>query len=454
MERLVKQDWEALPDLGKLGSRAAPAIPHLLMLMGWKKSVLMKDRGSLTLYSVNHGPFRKPLTEHFLPREAALVLAGMGEASLRALFLVLGDRNPLRRYWALAALGWNRAAKKRKDVPARVAVLLNDPDQGVKCQAVQVLGFLGARAYKERIARFLLDPDMSIRNRSIEALKRLVRGPELDPLPLLKALESRTDWKIKAARGALKRLKGRFRAETDVDRGLAEEERRRPSSKCSPREKVNRLRKLVREGDASAPRAVLPALRNPSPLVRAAAVSLLEKIDVPGREKHLERALRDPDRSVRMAAAGCLGRIGGVRALPRLFRAYADGRIGERILDLVRSLNRKDPGRIRWELTRRTRGGPAKDRQAAAYLLGFVTDPGSREVLAKTARWDRDRGVRKTALESLVRLGKREALPMLVQALRDRDISIRKFALGRLRWITRKRWGLDPGPWEAWLRTR
>ncbi len=454
LERLAGKDWESLPDLRKLGPAGAAAVPELLRLLGRGISIYMKDRGSCILYSVNKGPFTKPVEKKYLPREAALTLAAMGRASIRPLLLVLGDSNPLRRKWALAALGWNGSARGAGDVAAGVAVLLEDPDKGVREEAVRTLGFLGARFYRRRIAPYLLDPEESIRWRSIEALKRLVRGPELDPLPLLKALQTRTEWKRKAARAALEELKGRFREGRRTGEELARADRLASPSKLPVRERIYRLKRDVRGGGAGARSALARALRDPSGQVRAAAARLLGKADYPGKEKILERALRDPDRLVRMAAAGSLGMIGGIDAFPVLFRAYAQGRIGDMILGLVRSLNRKDPGRIEWELARRAKGGPGRDRKAAVYLLGFVTTPGSRDALGRAAGWDRDPSVRRAALESLVRLGKEESLPCLVKALRDRNPSLRKLAYKRLKWIARIDLGPGPVPWEAWLRRR
>ncbi len=328
----------------------------------------------------------------------------------------------MRRKWALAALGWNGAAKKRRDVPPRIAALLDDPDSGVREEAIRALGFLRARSLRNRIAGLLLDPNEGIRGRSIEALKRLVRGLELDPLPLLRALRSGTEWKRRAARGALLRLKGRFMNGGKVEEGLARGEALRSASSLSPRERVTRLRKKVREGGAAARMALSRALRDSSEDVRTAAVSLLGREDYPGKRKRLERALRDSSRRVRMEAAGCLSRTGGMEAFPVLFRAYSEGRIGDRILGLVRSQGRKDPSRIVGELARRAKVGPGKDRKAA--------------------------------LESLVRLGKGAALPFLVKVLRGRDLSDRAFALKRLQWIARKKWGPSPARWETWLRGR
>ena len=452
--KLSRKEWEALVDLKKLGPRAAPAIPRLLGLLGWKRTIALKDRNPVFLYSINHSAFQAPCQVHFLPKVAALVLSDMGEASIPPLLLVLGDANPLRRKWALAALGWNGAAKKRRDVPPRIAALLDDPDSGVREEAIRALGFLGVRSLRNRIAGFLLDPNEGIRSRSVEALKRLVRGPELDPLPLLKALRSRTEWKRRAAREALLRLKGRFRICGKVEEDLARAEALRSASSLSPRERVTRLRKKVREGGAAARMALSRALRDSSENVRRTAVSLLSRVDYPGKRKILERALRDSSRRVRMEAAGCLSRIGGMEAFPLLFRAYSDGRIGDMILGLVRSQGRKDPSRIVGELARRARGGPGKDRKAAACLLGFVKAPGARDLLGRLAGWDRDPAVRKAALESLVRLGKRESLPFLVKALKDRNPSNRAFALKRLQWISRKKWGPSPARWEKWLRER
>jgi hypothetical protein len=112
--------------------------------------------------------------------------------------------------------------------------------------------------------------------------------------------------------------------------------------------------------------AARPALRDASPLVRAAACAQVGKPDP------LLEALRDADPRVQAAAARALGRIGDPVAVPALEALLEGGGAGARHA-VVGALLRIDcPRRVEHLYRAATRDADAKVRAAAAAVLDFL----------------------------------------------------------------------------------
>jgi HEAT repeat protein len=154
-------------------------------------------------------------------------------------------------------------------------------------------------------------------------------------------------------------------------------------------------------------RALLPllnALTDPDPALRSNAALVLGQLKDPRALPGLIQALSDPDLDVRWQAAEALGQIGDPQAAQALVAALRD---------------------------------PAEAvRRSAVHALVKLPGIDVRASLTELIRGQESGPVRATALEVLAEMGDRDAVPALIDALRDPHEEVRKLAalaLGRLR---------------------
>ncbi|NOZ21705.1 MAG: HEAT repeat domain-containing protein [Planctomycetes bacterium] len=126
----------------------------------------------------------------------------------------------------------------------------------------------------------------------------------------------------------------------------------------------------------------------------------------------------------------------------RLVRGYAAVAIGRL----------KDPGGIKALLEAMQRDKDPLVRCDAAKALAKYQDPAMIPEFARVVRVDRVSDVRQTAVIAIADLGGKDAVPPLIDALRDRDASVAFTASERLTQLTGQPLGLSQEAWRNWWR--
>jgi HEAT repeat protein len=221
-------------------------------------------------------------------------------------------------------------------------------------------------------------------------------------------------------------------------------------------------------GDKAIP-LMLPALKDPHPLVRHEAAGVLARIGPPALPA-LENALKGKDMAMRLGAAQTLQRIGPKArpAVPALLEAFKDENIELRLtamyalqsigpgassaIGLLSDALKDDDKRIReticWTLgkigsaskdatpalTRALKDKEVGVRHAAAMSLGHVAADTEAIAGLISAVADPAQKVRQSAIVNLGRLGPkaRSAVPALSAALKDADFNVRVQVLNAL----------------------
>ena len=205
-------------------------------------------------------------------------------------------------------------------------------------------------------------------------------------------------------------------------------------------------------------------LQSDNPSKRLEAVSELGKYDIALTQKHLMRALVDPDEKVRLQAAKVLGQGGALAAVPALIDWLANlepkvrsiavtalGDIGgtEAAAALTRSLSdpdaavRKDTVRALGTIGRKGNSTVVialiprlEDDKADVRLatIGQLEELGDRRaVIPLVARFgDTGVAVRAAAVRAIGKLGDRSAVPALIRLMNDPDEGVRMAAVGSL----------------------
>ena len=126
----------------------------------------------------------------------------------------------------------------------------------------------------------------------------------------------------------------------------------------------------------------------------------------------------DKDPLVRAAAAEALGKIGHPSAIPPLIKALGD----ERYM-------------VRWD---------------AVKALGELKAEPAVPNLERVAKTDRQSDVRLAAVNSLGKIGGKEAIGPLIDVLSDKDENIAYFASQNLARLTGQNFGIQQGKWTQW----
>ncbi len=188
----------------------------------------------------------------------------------------------------------------------------------------------------------------------------------------------------------------------------------------------------------SASPALLKALTTAHPIVRARAADVFaiskDKVAVPV----LLEALQGDYFTVRASAAKALGRIGDTKAIQPLLNALKDRENEVRIAVCLALGLFKDPATVD-ELANVLLDDPKIEvRQAAAKALGYTQHPEALPYLMEALRdsvWWYEREVQASDLfDAIVKMGA-VAVDALIEALKDNEGTVRKYAaalLGRL----------------------
>jgi len=377
------------------------------------------------------GPLIEALktADTWLAPRIADILSRHGPPAVEPLLALLDQpgRHPARA-WAANVLG---EVKAEPAFPALVRAL-DDPDDELRAKSATALGRLGdQRAMSYLLDHLLTDPAPFVRTRIAAALGRFDQPEVIDRLvralgdqawwvrmrsvealeqiggraegPLLVALDD-SDPEIRArAAVGLERLGVPAALVELIQRGERVTEAMSTLVKFASAGARELLADLLRHPNAEVRGAVLSAARRANrrdlapellqaaradqdPMLRAAAFSTLDALEIRDGVRVALDGLADSNPRVREAAIRLLGRLGGVNVVARLRECTEDAVPGVRAA-AARALG--------------ARQGPA----AAADLVRLLGDP--------------DPEVCDTALVALGRLGDRTTLPALVAAFAE-----------------------------------
>jgi len=217
------------------------------------------------------------------------------------------------------------------------------------------------------------------------------------------------------------------------------------------------LAKLARSGD-SALTPLLSLLEEKEPIIRWYTIDLLADFSDPRITERLIQKLHDPDRWVRRAAAGALGRIGSPRAVLPLIEALRDPD-REIVSASARALGAIGDPRAILPLTDILLKGSSRDAGAAAQALGALGNPTSVPILIqrlekpgdcpcvqigqalrtlgsdraidafRAGLQDDHWWIRGESLRGLAALHSPAAIQLLIEALRDSEARVRQTAV-------------------------
>jgi cyclophilin family peptidyl-prolyl cis-trans isomerase/HEAT repeat protein len=181
--------------------------------------------------------------------------------------------------------------------------------------------------------------------------------------------------------------------------------------------------------------ALLDLVSHPSPAIRAAAWRSLKAVDPQAFVMGLSGVDADAHWSVRAAIASLLGTLDRDTARPRLDAMLADPnpRVVAAVLPALVKIGAPDTGQalLGW-----LKHGDVFVRAAAAAGIGELKPPGGERALAdafRAASADGDYGARTSALDALVKYGQAAAVPILREALADKDWAVRVHAASLLK---------------------
>jgi HEAT repeat protein/cyclophilin family peptidyl-prolyl cis-trans isomerase len=185
--------------------------------------------------------------------------------------------------------------------------------------------------------------------------------------------------------------------------------------------------------------ALLDTLADSSPPIRAAAIGALAKLDTEGFVTVLSGLDPDPHWSVRSALATALGTLAREAGLPRLKSMLGDSdlRVIPAVLASLARVHAPDAASVMLD---RLKNDDPVIRAAAADALRELKPPGAAGALADAYRFgqrDVTYVARAAALGALVAYGATDAVPLLNEALADKDWAVRLRAAALLK-------GLDP----------
>lgn len=419
------------------GARDVDGLMQLLQdnrnnLLGWEAAealVRLRDQRAVAPLCVTLSHECAPARQH-----AARLLGELGAiSSTGPLTHTLRDRDRHVRAAAALALGRLRAG----DALDHLLEALGDDEPCVRAAAAEALGLLADPRAAATLETLLTDDSSRVRERTRQALRTIgARAEPLAPLPpqgagpgepvraepdpdtetLLDTLDgSDAEARLEAARRLAARRE--LRAIEPLIRGFRSGDDRYHETVAG----------LLAEMGPVAHVALMQALGDPEPGIRAGSVTALGAAGVESARGVMAVALRDPAAIVRAAAADALGRIGATETKRALVRALRDT---DR---LVRGRAAGALERLGWSPR-----GPAV-RAGWLVALGRWEEAvalGEDAVGAIAAELDGDGGsARRSAAEALVRIGA-AAVPTLLGILRGGDPLARElaaWALGELR---------------------
>ena len=364
----------AIEGLGLLGdAAAAPGIAAAAAGCGARLASIAPD---------DEEPIKTPEVE--ICRLALYALARLRDYERLAEVALTPDGQPVSRWWpvayALQRIGDPRAT------PA-LLVLAGTPGVNTAGFALRGLGTLRDRAAVPiaKAAAFNGDADLKVRVAAVRALGQIGGPAAIEPLLELLA---------------------------------------QPVSDVVALEIVTAV---GASGHARAFDAVIERLTDPSPAMRAAALTAAAKLSPDAFLLVLSGLNRDPEWSVRAALAGVLSGFPADRVLPALeeLAADEDARVHGAALDALAAA--KAP-QLADRLFRSLDAADFMERAAAARLVGESRpDGGVPRLVAAYTRGQSDTAyaARAAALDALSKYGGEAAMATLREALSDRDWPIR-----------------------------
>ena len=312
---------------------------------------------------------------------AAFVLAGRAAGDRLELFLrIVQDTSALvaaegvRGLLAIAALG----PARRDEVVGRAEALTESARPEVRRAAIQILTRLGGGATREMLDRALQDPAPEVRREAVGLV-----AEDSDPERL---------WRLAAA--------------------LADGDARVREAALSA---VSRL------ADRRVRGVLLAALQDQSLWVRSRAARALAAHPGPAVQAALLEAARTEVLPVRVSATEAIGAMGdGAVAALRMLAVDAEAEVRRAAL---RALGRLGPVVPVTVFAERLEDSSWIVRSAAAEALAEAGSPAAFGVLARALDREADAGVRRALLQAMFRADAEAALPVLVTALAEKDVS-------------------------------
>ncbi len=352
---------------------------------------------------------------------AAAAALSLGELKDRravaALVTVLKDMSEEVRGNAALALG---RIGERSAVPMLLH-LLNDAEVFPRASAASALGRIGDRQAVAQISKVLAqDPEPQVRTSAAEALGAIADISARDAL--ITALKDQSNYVRTAAAAALGQLGSDTTVVSALIEALKDGDRMVRSAAAES---------LGRSRDERAVRPLIEALTDDDQFVRTSAAFSLGRLGSRQAVDPLIDTLQLDDNRVKARAVEALGAIGDPRAVDVIVVLVKDtnrfvkgsaiaalGRIADRkaVDPLLTSLSDHDP----------------QIRRAVLDALGRIGDERAFLQVSELLKKESDQNVRLTALTTAARLGGQRSIPMLVEALSDREQELRNTAASAL----------------------
>jgi HEAT repeat protein len=247
---------------------------------------------------------------------AAAALAKLGDArAFEPLLRLVAHRDPSVRQATIGALN----SLGHPDMPARVAVMLDDSDPRVRESAVRIAGYFGYRETAARLIASVTDPEETVRRAALEHL------PYLDDPAVVPAMTAALDRETPRVRAEAARALAR------TEHPQAVEALRRALGDADGWVRYYAARSLGELQDRASTRALSAlAADDAAPHVRIAALEALGTIGGAAASAALRRLSADPQSDVAAAALTALGHVADAEGLAPLQQALRSGDVSRR----------------------------------------------------------------------------------------------------------------------------
>ncbi len=162
--------------------------------------------------------------------------------------------------------------------------------------------------------------------------------------------------------------------------------------------------------------AVLSSMRDDNPHVREVVARLVNRLKDPRGVEALIVATRDPNQSVQLSAWHALGASGDQRAVEPLRGALKSGNAAIRMIAINSLVSVRDPEAITDLISEYRNDTDQSTRVRALAVLGSQSDPRVTDLMI-AALEDADGGIRLTAATSLVKTKDARAVKLLASAI-------------------------------------
>lgn len=217
---------------------------------------------------------------------------------------------------------------------------------------------------------------------------------------------------------------------------------RRAADAANPEDRAEAIRVMADLGDPRGADVMMALLTDKQPSVRGAAARGLGHLGRRESRGQIERLLRDPIPAVRESAVSALADMRAAESVPVLKQALEDGSFTVRAAAVGALLQLGQPFEVVAPAVRMLgQQNDAGARTAAAHALGKATKANSAEAVSVLSGLLADPlpGPKVVAVRSLGRIGSREILPLLKEALRDQNDAVRATAGGAVLHILQKK---------------